>query len=301
MNARLAELDQDEQQRKRDQQAADAEIAIEGLQVIQGIIDEGYDNKIQAQDDNIASLQDKLSKATTDQQKQEIQAQIDSANAQKTALEKQKKSSQGFAIVAALISTYLSAQKAFTSQLIPGDPTSLIRAIAAATVATAAGLLNVAKIRGFAQGGEVPDERGEVKSSWGRRINRSNGDNVLTTLKTGEVVLNKDQQVRVKRKTGTDIRHLAELPGYRSMSDVMDDVQRKRQPMVDFIGSIRQGFAGGGVVGFTPPRPDPATIVQNFAIAGLNELANRPSVVNVHEITEAQNKVKVQEDTSSLR
>jgi len=49
-------------------------------------------------------------------------------------------------IAAATIETYLSAQKAYTSQLIPGDPTSPVRAGIAAGVAVAAGLANIAKI-----------------------------------------------------------------------------------------------------------------------------------------------------------
>ena len=49
-------------------------------------------------------------------------------------------------IATATIETYLSAQKAYTSQLIPGDPTSPIRAGIAAGVAVAAGLANIAKI-----------------------------------------------------------------------------------------------------------------------------------------------------------
>ena len=49
-------------------------------------------------------------------------------------------------IATATIETYLSAQKAYTSQLIPGDPTSPVRAGIAAGVAVAAGLANIAKI-----------------------------------------------------------------------------------------------------------------------------------------------------------
>ena len=50
------------------------------------------------------------------------------------------------AIAATTIDTYLGAQKAYTSQLIPGDPTSPIRAAIAAGVAVAGGLANVAAI-----------------------------------------------------------------------------------------------------------------------------------------------------------
>jgi hypothetical protein len=50
------------------------------------------------------------------------------------------------AIAQTTIDTYVGAQKAYTSQLIPGDPTSPIRAAIAAGIAVAAGIANVAKI-----------------------------------------------------------------------------------------------------------------------------------------------------------
>ena len=50
------------------------------------------------------------------------------------------------AIAATTIDTYLGAQKAYASQLIPGDPSSPIRAAIAAGVAVAGGLANVAAI-----------------------------------------------------------------------------------------------------------------------------------------------------------
>ena len=50
------------------------------------------------------------------------------------------------AIAATTIDTYLGAQRAYTSQLIPGDPSSPIRAAIAAGVAVAGGLANVAAI-----------------------------------------------------------------------------------------------------------------------------------------------------------
>ena len=62
--------------------------------------------------------------------------------AAKQAFEQQKL----FAIASATIDTYLAAQKAFTSQIIPGDPTSLGRAQIAAAVAVAAGLGRIAVI-----------------------------------------------------------------------------------------------------------------------------------------------------------
>ncbi len=50
------------------------------------------------------------------------------------------------AIAQTTIDTYVAAQKAYTSQLIPGDPTSPVRAAIAAGIAVAAGIANVAKI-----------------------------------------------------------------------------------------------------------------------------------------------------------
>ena len=49
-------------------------------------------------------------------------------------------------LASALVSTFNSANRAYQSQLIPGDPTSPIRAGIAAGIATAAGLANVAAI-----------------------------------------------------------------------------------------------------------------------------------------------------------
>ena len=68
------------------------------------------------------------------------------------------------AIAATTIDTYLAAQKAYTSQLIPGDPSSPIRAAIAAGVAVAGGIANVAAIvktptpgtGGGGGGGSVP-------------------------------------------------------------------------------------------------------------------------------------------------
>lgn len=50
------------------------------------------------------------------------------------------------AIGEATITTYLAAQKAYASQIIPGDPTSIVRGGIAAGLAVASGLVRVAKI-----------------------------------------------------------------------------------------------------------------------------------------------------------
>jgi hypothetical protein len=50
-------------------------------------------------------------------------------------------------IAQTLISTYFAAQKAFNSQIVPNDPTSVIRAGLSASFAVTSGLARVAAIR----------------------------------------------------------------------------------------------------------------------------------------------------------
>jgi hypothetical protein len=71
--------------------------------------------------------------------------------------DKQSAEYKTFATAQALIDTYASAQKAYGSQLVIGDPTSPVRATIAAAAAVATGLGNVASINNikFADGGIV--------------------------------------------------------------------------------------------------------------------------------------------------
>jgi len=85
---------------------------------------------------------------------------------QKAAFERTKKLN----IAAALVETYLGAQKAFTSQIIPLDPTSPVRGGLAAAAAVAAGLGRVNQIRkqkfsgGSEGGGPTPISIGSIGS-----------------------------------------------------------------------------------------------------------------------------------------
>jgi len=63
--------------------------------------------------------------------------------AAKKAFEREK----ALSIVETILSTYLAASKAYASQIIPGDPTSVIRAQIAAGVAIAGGLVRLAVIK----------------------------------------------------------------------------------------------------------------------------------------------------------
>ena len=65
---------------------------------------------------------------------------------QEAIARKQFNTAKAFNIGMATVETYLAAQKAYTSQLVVGDPTSPIRAKIAAGVAVASGLAKVAAI-----------------------------------------------------------------------------------------------------------------------------------------------------------
>lgn len=151
-----------------------------------------------------------------------------------------------------------------------------------------AGLGNV--IEGFAKGGTVPQQRGTVTSTWGRPVRRANGDNVLVTLKSGEKVLNEEQQKRLEAIAGKSIWGEIRLPGH-SMTDAM---RRMRH------GNLIAGYAEGGTVGIVTPRPAPQTVVQNQFVQGMAAYSDRPMFVSVREINDVQGRVTVTENLGSL-
>lgn len=101
----------------------------------------------------------------------------------------------------ALVNTYLGATNVLTAK--PPLPFPLNLIALAATVAS--GLSTVAKINGvgFADGGLVPGFASgglsgtRIMPHHGRPIRRANGDNLLATVKTNEVILNEQQQARL--------------------------------------------------------------------------------------------------------
>lgn len=104
-----------------------------------------------------------------------------SENNAKKAFENNKK----IQIAETLISTYFAAQKAYTSQILPGDPTSLIRAKIAAGLSIAAGLARVAKIKsttlqgGFGGSNDSSVSSGERSGSFNPFINPPEASRVI--------------------------------------------------------------------------------------------------------------------------
>ena len=85
----------------------------------------------------------------------ELEKQVQNANLEvlssalgsiSSLLGENSKAAKAFAVAQTTIDTYMAAQKAYASQLIPGDPTSPIRAAVAAGAAVLSGLANVKAI-----------------------------------------------------------------------------------------------------------------------------------------------------------
>lgn len=95
-------------------------------------------------------------------------------------------------IAQTLWSTYSAAQKAYESQLIPGDPFSFGRAIAAAIFSVAAGLGRVAAITKYAEGGDVVTIGGKPHSQGGTKFYGEDGTVVEMERGEGLFVLKRD-------------------------------------------------------------------------------------------------------------
>ena len=173
---------------------------------------------------------------------------------------KQFESNKRYSIAQIIITTALNVIKAFPNAYAMG-------------VAAGLGVIQLAAVSSqqfvpaFAEGGLVEGFAGgglsgtKISKGMGVPIKRSNGDNLLATVKTGEVILNQHQQ--------------AALGGSRTF---------KR------IGV--PGFANGGMVNQNDVSNSSNELVQ--AIKNLN------LVVSVSEITSVQNRIQAIETATSL-
>lgn len=189
------------------------------------------DEQIAKQTDNLSLLQEKMSN-TTGAARVELSRQIENekaalakSNEQKKEAEKQAaKEHQRIALVQAIINTASAILVALSS-----PPFATFKAISAGII----GGLQTATIaaQAFAQGGKVlSGER--VTSNSGLNIRRSNGDNVLATVRTNEVVLNERQQAmlggaRTFQKIG--------VPGFATGGYTGDPLPQPSQSFIDGI------------------------------------------------------------------
>lgn len=186
----------------------------QGIDAINGLLNAAnaaetkrLDDQIATREKNIENLEKQLEKASG-LQKAFLQGQIDEETRQAEQLAQQKaaiekkaaKRNKAIGIIQAIINTALGVSQALAS--LP-PPASFITA----AITGALGAVQIATIAAqpLATGGVVG------QNITGKPIKRSNGDNVLTTLKTGEVVLNKKQQARLG---GAPIFRAIGVPGF---------------------------------------------------------------------------------------
>jgi hypothetical protein len=233
---------------------------------IQGIDDETRKKSFAATASILASRVAAHKAETRSKQDQaKIQQGVDAANVQAAMAifslisglaKKNTLAAKAAGIAEATINTYIAANKALSAGL--GVPAGAI--LAGLTIAT--GLANVAKIAGvggFASGGLTGKRIGRGD---GTPINRSNGDNLLATVRTGEVILNERQQ--------------AALGGNNTFA-------RLGVP----------GFASGGLTATNSE----SRIAQNQL---LNSIQDLQLFVSVEEINTGQNNVRVVQDRATI-
>lgn len=129
---------------------------MQGMETVSQLNDAFSDAEISREERKTALMNNQLKERLRGEnlsakERESINAQIEKneenlQNKRDKLAERQFKIQKAMNIANALIETYRGAQLAYTSQLVPGDPTTLLRAQIAAGVATALGLANVAAI-----------------------------------------------------------------------------------------------------------------------------------------------------------
>jgi len=162
----IEELNQEELDNAFEQARQELEIAerqaMEELELLKATDEE----KLQAAE-GFAKQRNKIAEEEA-KFREELEKQVQEANLSVASealgavaglLGENSKAAKGFAVAQTTIDTYMGAQKAYTSQLVPGDPTSPVRAAIAAGVAVAAGLANVkAILKTNPDGGGTPSK-----------------------------------------------------------------------------------------------------------------------------------------------
>ena len=173
------------------------EIELENLELSEeekALIMANYEEQItQIKKDN-ADAQNAISTKKAQIERQNAEVAIGALSAVASIAGESTLLGKAAAVAAATVQTYLAAQSAYASQLIPGDPSSPVRATIAAAVAVAAGLANIAQIvavqppestlqkPSLARGGMVVGPGSETSDSI--PANLSNGESVINARST---------------------------------------------------------------------------------------------------------------------
>ncbi|WP_448607591.1 phage tail tape measure protein [Paenimyroides ceti] len=235
-----AEFERNDEIIKLDQQRIDGLISEENYQIALNNIRGRYAITTKQIDEEVL-------KARLDLTKQ-VFSGIAEAVGEQTALGK------AAGIATASVNTYQGASEVIKSPAVFPEPYNTILKALQVTATIGMGLntvKNISKVKvpsapkGYATGGIITDGFG---------IKRSNGDNVLITAKTGEAILNQQQQSFI----GRDLLSLAGVPGFATGGLVgtkpssLASVQNSIFPQIDFTAlteAVRQGALEGSQQG----------------------------------------------------
>lgn len=186
-------------------------------------------------------------------------------------LGKESKAGKAFSIAQTTIDTYLGAQKAYTSQLIPGDPSSIVRAAIAAGAAVAAGLKNVQKIAGVK---DPKFEKGGLMSIGGNRHS------------TGGTLFTGTDGTRFEAEQG-------ELIGVMNRNAAQHFMAFNNAFPAGSGASVPNYFAGGGIVSREIATQSINTDELALKIAEANRMLPPPVVAVQDIITQGDSYVRV--------
>ena len=190
-------------------QAALASIAFAG-NVINDAFAMRFENQKAQIEQNALAEKEAVENSIANEEQKRIQIErIEQKKA--TAIEKierkQAKQKKANAIIESIINTAIGITKAI--------PNPFLIAFAAATGAAQTALISAQQ---FAEGGQVADlgggDGGLIGGNLANMPAMANGDNVLATVKTGEVILNKGQQQRLKALAGSNVFGAIGVPNF---------------------------------------------------------------------------------------
>lgn len=183
------------EQRKQIQEAvigATQELTNSFFQIQAQKIQQDLDNTSSANEKKQESLQQQLdagviSQEQYDQKKKSLddKAAKQESDLKKKAFEQNKR--------AQIINAAIATAVGVVSQLQAGPAGFVLAALAAALGIAQIAVISSQETPEFAHGGKVLSGK-KIGTNDGRSVYRRNGDNLLATVKTGEVILNRDQQ-----------------------------------------------------------------------------------------------------------
>jgi hypothetical protein len=196
-----------------------------------------------------------------EKQKIDEESQAQQKKLQKEAFEIQKKSQLSNAI--------LSGASAVLQALASSPPpySYVLAGITAGLTGVQIGIISRQEPPEFAEGGLTGQL---ITNTDGKPISRANGDNLLATVKTGEIITNKKQQKYIEAVAGSDIWSRAGVKGFAS-----------------------GGFTGSEITNKIDAQNDTSRIV-------IDALKNIPTpIVLVQDIVDAQTNLAKVEDSAN--